>query len=73
MLALSAAAVGKERSKKDHKKLVWVDIGGGTGELILKCTIRTLKQLSLGWNIEQMARYMDIHDFEVIYVVDYCE
>jgi len=35
--------------------LVWVDLGGGTGQ-----------------NVETMARFFDISQFEKIYVVDIC-
>ena len=58
MLALSAAAVTKERPKKNGKELVWVDIGGGTGWNIENM---------------MASGQLKIEDFQTIYLVDFCQ
>jgi len=74
MLSLAAAAL-EQQSTKDERKLIWVDIGGGTG--LSDRRERLAGELSsmstIGWNIEQMATNMSIESFETIYLVDFCQ
>ncbi|GAA97150.1 uncharacterized protein L969DRAFT_92001 [Mixia osmundae IAM 14324] len=56
MLKLAAASLKEQRKQHPRKRLVWVDIGGGTG-----------------WNIEEMDKYMPIHEFDAVHLIDLCE
>lgn len=57
MLKLSAAHLKEQRRNDPTKRLVWLDIGGGTGE-----SCRSIREkartdvLRVGWNIEEMDK-----------------
>jgi betaine lipid synthase len=71
MLTLCAAHLRVLRVKSSSR-LVWVDIGGGTGG----CTapiIAHFTQRDEGYNIEEMDKYFPIDSFDHVYLVDLCE
>jgi hypothetical protein len=74
MLRLSAAQLLEQKRQCPGQKLIWVDIGGGTGALLpLAMAKITYLTSHPGWNIEQMAQYLPLDTFEAIYLIDLCE
>lgn len=74
MLSLSASHLRALRASSPSRRLVWVDIGGGTGISFLFSSSppKTLNKL-VGHNIERMHKYFPISSFDAVYVVDLCE
>lgn len=73
MLSLSVAHLRLLRESSPKKRLVWVDIGGGTG-LSPHTMPRFHRSFSrLGHNIELMDKYFPISSFDAIYLIDLCE
>jgi betaine lipid synthase len=77
---LCAAQLREMQAKHPGKPLVWVDIGGGTGECCSSSDApggwRRSSPLLLsaaGWNIEQMAEYFPLEELSQIYLIDLCE
>lgn len=76
MLKLSAASLKEQRRADPNKRLVWLDIGGGTGRATTAhCACSRLTAISLfpGWNIEEMDKYFPISEFDSVYLLDLCE
>lgn len=72
MLALAAAQL-KYRIKKEGKKVVWVDIGGGTG--FVSCLSAEVREgiglIGIRYNIETLNKYLSVRGFfSKIYLVD---
>lgn len=80
MLELSAAHLRVIRAQRPNERLVWVDVGGGTGESDSPSS-RPLNSahdgsLSIsisGWNVEAMNEHFPISSFDAVYVVDLCK
>lgn len=73
MLSLSASHLRALRVSSSNKRLVWVDIGGGTGiSLPVHSPSMTLNR-TIGHNVERMHKYFPISSFDAVYVVDLCE
>ncbi|THH30331.1 hypothetical protein EUX98_g3843 [Antrodiella citrinella] len=77
MLNLGAAHLREMQASDPGGRLVWVDIGGGTGpsSLIRFNNVKTLTFVSplIGFNIESMERFFPISNFDAVYLVDLCE
>ncbi len=78
MLSMSAAHLRVLRKTSPEKRLVWVDIGGGTGpfpSFSFKNVLLFIGQCHsrLGWNIEAMDPYFPISSFDAVYLIDLCE
>ena len=80
MLSMSVAHLRLLRNTSPEKRLVWVDIGGGTGAFFFSIPLSfsfrnvLIQHCSrLGWNIEAMDPYFPISSFDAVYVIDLCE
>jgi len=75
MLAMSAEHLRVIRAEQPTERLVWVDIGGGTGTLLANSYRNsvTFIELSAGWNVEAMDKHFPISQFDAVYVVDLCQ
>jgi len=72
MLALAAAQL-KYRIKKKERKVVWVDIGGGTGFVFLfyRRRLRSIELIVIRHNIETLNKYLSVQGFfSKVYLVD---
>ncbi|KWU43798.1 hypothetical protein RHOSPDRAFT_29502 [Rhodotorula sp. JG-1b] len=65
MLKLSAAHLREVRHKNPHKKLVWLDIGGGTGW--------NVEEMDKVRGRVAFRAHFPIKDFDAVYVLDLCE
>lgn len=76
MLSLSASHLRALRASTPNKRLVWVDIGGGTGKYSpywITYISLILTQSREGHNIELMDKHFPVSSFDAIYLVDLCE
>lgn len=78
MLAMSAEHLRVIRANRPNERLVWVDVGGGTGTQSIISKVSALTQFftfnhSIGWNVETMDKYFPISQFDAVYVVDLCK
>jgi betaine lipid synthase len=72
MLRLSASHLKTIRASGPNERLVWVDIGGGTGQSVIISVTYSLPRTP-GWNIEEMHKYFPITSFDAVYLIDLCE
>lgn len=73
MLRLSASHIHALRISSTKKRLVWVDIGGGTGTYICFFIPSKYSLCVTGHNIELMDKYFPISSFDAVYLIDLCE
>jgi betaine lipid synthase len=73
MLSLSIAHLRVLRAASPNKRLVWVDIGGGTGLCSFIACLAPPPIIYLGHNIELMDKHLPISSFDAIYLIDLCE
>lgn len=73
MLSLSVAHLRVLGESSPKKRLIWVDIGGGTGLYLLIAYCSSLLTIDLGHNIELMEKHLPISSFDAIYLIDLCE
>ena len=73
MLNLSAAHLRILRESAPDTRLVWIDIGGGTGMHFTVGLPTYLISALPGYNIELMNKHIPISSFDAIYLIDLCE
>ena len=77
MLATSAEHLRVIRAERSTERLIWVDVGGGTGACFPRSD-PTMNSpfdcaLTTGWNVEAMDKHFPISQFDAVYVVDLCQ
>ena len=73
MISLSAAHLRVLRLSSPKKRLIWVDIGGGTGWRSFNISLRCVLTIMPGHNIELMDKHIPISSFDAVYLIDLCE
>lgn len=73
MLSLSAAHLRTLRVASPQKRLVWIDIGGGTGKSPSPVPAVRASYLEVGHNIELMDKHFPISEFDSVFLIDLCE
>ncbi len=75
LLNLSAAHLRELRKSHPGERLVWVDIGGGTGQpqSNVRFFFTVIILIILGYNIELMDKNFPISEFDAVYLIDLCE
>lgn len=74
MLSLAASHIRAINTDRDSERLVWVDIGGGTGASTNHAMHPTVGLIYFqGHNLELMDRELPISTFSHVYIIDLCE